>query len=53
MVAGRVFCVAMARTAARMAVLVLSVLAGGVGGIICYTCDDKGIEKVEGKAVEV
>jgi hypothetical protein len=33
-----------AGTAARLAVLILSVPAGGVGGIICYTCDDKGTE---------
>jgi hypothetical protein len=44
MVMGRVSCMGVAGTAARMAVLILSVPAGGVGGIICYTCDDKGTE---------
>ena len=31
-----------AAIAARLVVIVLGVSAGGVGGIICYTCDDKG-----------
>jgi hypothetical protein len=48
MARGRVSCVVVAGSAARLAVLILSVPAGGVGGIICYTCDDKGTEVGEG-----
>ncbi len=44
MAKGRVSCMGVAGTAARLAVLILGVPAGGVGGIICYTCDDKGTE---------